>query len=109
MAAAIVQQVLDLYSGMVAAVAMGSIDDCLIVAVSEVAVQLVQEPHQLNTLSTDVFQLDSIVVVPPVVQLDFVVRIVAPATVFAIELNPIGKYSIGHGQRWKEETFRSLK
>lgn len=103
MAAAIVQQVLDLYSDMVAAVAMGSIDDCLNVAVSAVAVLLVQEPHQLNTLSTDVFQLDSIVVVPPVVppvvQLDFVVRIVAPATVSATELNPIRKHSIGHGQR----------
>lgn len=89
MAVAIGHQVLDLYSDMTAVVAVESIDDCPIVEVSVAAVQHVLEPHRLNRLPTDVCRFDSIVA--PVVQLvlDYVVRIVAPATKSAVELNPI--------------------
>lgn len=74
---------------MAAVAAVESTDDYPIVEVSEAAVRHVLEPHRLNKLPTDVFRFDSIV--EPAVQLvlDYVERIVAPATKSAVELNPI--------------------
>lgn len=101
--AVVVHQAVDSYSDIAAVVAVETIDDCPIVAVSEAAVLHVLESHLLNTLPTDVLKFDSIVA--PVVQLDCVARTVAPVMTTAIELNPIGRHSIVMRRDGKKERF----
>lgn len=110
MAAAIDHQVLDSDMAVAAAVAAAvveSIGGYPIVEASEAVVRHAMGSHQVNKVSMDVFQLGSIEA--PAVRLGYAVRIVVPAALSAVELNPIGRHTIVVGQRQERRNIPSIK
>lgn len=90
-----------------AAAVVESIGGYPIVESTEAVERHAMESHQVNKVSMDVFQSGSIEA--PAVRLGYAVRTVVPATLSAIELNPIERHTIVVGQRHERRNIRSIK